>query len=70
MHAEASDPLDTLLHAIEQRAAHAAHKPNADLVRAEVRPLVTEAARLQADADMRALVQELKVCPATLCAAG
>ena len=37
----------------------------AEVAKADVRPLVEEEARLQADADMRVLVQELKVhCPA------
>ena len=34
----------------------------AELAKAQVRPLVKEDARLQADRDMRALVQQLKVC--------
>ena len=34
----------------------------ADLARAQVRPLVKEDARLQADCEMRVLVQQLKVC--------
>ena len=34
----------------------------AEVVRADVRPLVEEDARLAADAEMRILVQQLKVC--------
>lgn len=34
----------------------------ADMARAQVRPLVKEDARLQADREMRVLVQQLKVC--------
>ena len=58
--AEQQDPLDAVLEAIEQRAAHAAHKPDPSLVKTQVRPLITEAARLTADREMRTLVQELK----------
>ena len=55
------DPLNALLEAMERRAEQAAHRPNADLIKAQVRPLVTEAARLQADNDMRRIVKEVKV---------
>ena len=55
--------MDVLLEAMEQRAAHNANKMNADLVKTDLRPLVAEAARLQADKDMRQLVQTLKVGP-------
>ena len=58
---EGVGPLDALITAMEARAAAAAHLANADLVRTQVRPLVSEAMRLQADVRMRALVQQLKV---------
>lgn len=53
--------LDALLDALEARAAQAAHHANADLVKLQVRPLVTETMRLQADAHMRDVVKQLKV---------
>ena len=53
--------LDALLDALEARAAQAGHHANADLVKLQVRPLVTETMRLQADAHMRDVVKQLKV---------
>lgn len=52
-----------LLEAMDQRAEQAAHRPNAGLIRDQIRPLVTEAMRLESDTDMRRMVQELKVRP-------